>query len=42
MTKLIFIRHGESSYNLTKRYTGQTDVPLTEKGVEQASEKTAN
>lgn len=36
MTKLILIRHGESVFNLKKRYTGQLDVPLTEKGVEQA------
>ena len=36
MTKLILIRHGESTYNLEKRYTGQTDVPLTEKGITQA------
>jgi broad specificity phosphatase PhoE len=36
MTKLILIRHGESIYNLEKRYTGQTDVPLTEKGILQA------
>lgn len=36
MTRLILIRHGESTYNLEKRYTGQTDVPLTEKGVLQA------
>lgn len=36
MTKLVIIRHGESTYNLERRYTGQTDVPLTEKGVLQA------
>ena len=36
MTKLILIRHGESLFNLEKRYTGQLDVPLTEKGLEQA------
>ena len=36
MTKLILIRHGESVFNLKARYTGQTDVPLTEKGIEQA------
>ena len=36
MTKLILIRHGESTYNLERRYTGQTDVPLTEKGILQA------
>lgn len=36
MTRLILIRHGESLYNLEKRYTGQTDVPLTKKGILQA------
>lgn len=36
MTKLILIRHGESTYNLERRYTGQSDIPLTEKGVAQA------
>ena len=36
MTKLVIVRHGESLFNLTKQYTGQTDVPLTEKGISQA------
>ena len=36
MTRLILIRHGESEFNLIKKYTGQLDVALTEKGVEQA------
>ena len=36
MTRLILIRHGESEFNLTRRYTGQLDVALTEKGVAQA------
>ncbi len=36
MTKLILIRHGQSEYNLIRRYTGQTDVELTEKGRVQA------
>ncbi|HBF86320.1 MAG TPA: hypothetical protein DDW54_01420 [Clostridiales bacterium] len=40
MTKLILIRHGYSLYNKIKKYTGQTDVPLTEEGLSQA-EKTA-
>ena len=36
MTKIILIRHGQSEYNLTRRYTGQTDVELTEIGRIQA------
>lgn len=36
MTKLVIVRHGESLFNLTRQYTGQTDVPLTEKGLAQA------
>ncbi len=40
MTTLYFIRHGESQANLERRFAGSTDVPLTEKGREQA-EKTA-
>ncbi len=38
MYKLVMIRHGESTWNLENRFTGWTDVDLTEKGVEQAKE----
>jgi len=34
--KLVLIRHGESTWNLENRFTGWTDVDLTETGVEQA------
>ena len=34
--KLVLIRHGESTWNLENRFTGWTDVPLTDTGVEQA------
>jgi 2,3-bisphosphoglycerate-dependent phosphoglycerate mutase len=36
MHKLVLIRHGESQWNLENRFTGWTDVPLTETGVAQA------
>ena len=36
MHKLVLIRHGESTWNLENRFTGWTDVPLTETGVAQA------
>lgn len=35
---LILIRHGESSWNAKNLFTGCVDVPLTEKGVEEAIE----
>jgi 2,3-bisphosphoglycerate-dependent phosphoglycerate mutase len=30
MYKLVLIRHGESTWNLENRFTGWTDVDLTE------------
>jgi 2,3-bisphosphoglycerate-dependent phosphoglycerate mutase len=32
MYKIVFMRHGESTWNLENRFTGWTDVDLTEKG----------
>ena len=32
MHKLVLMRHGESQWNLENRFTGWTDVDLTEKG----------
>jgi 2,3-bisphosphoglycerate-dependent phosphoglycerate mutase len=34
--KLIFVRHGESVWNSENLFTGWVDVPLSEKGVEEA------
>ena len=37
MYKIVFMRHGESTWNLDNRFTGWTDVDLTEKGVKEAT-----
>ena len=36
MTRLVFIRHGESLGNLQRRFLGHTDWDLTERGYKQA------
>jgi 2,3-bisphosphoglycerate-dependent phosphoglycerate mutase len=36
MYKIVFMRHGESTWNLENRFTGWTDVDLTDKGVQEA------
>jgi 2,3-bisphosphoglycerate-dependent phosphoglycerate mutase len=36
MTKLVLLRHGESDWNKENRFTGWTDVDLSEKGREEA------
>lgn len=36
MKKLVLVRHGESVWNKENRFTGWTDVGLTEKGIEEA------
>ncbi|QYY34983.1 2,3-diphosphoglycerate-dependent phosphoglycerate mutase [Ruficoccus sp. ZRK36] len=38
MYKIVLLRHGESQWNLENRFTGWTDVDLTEKGEGQARE----
>ena len=38
MHKLVLIRHGESTWNLENRFTGWTDVDLTDTGVLQAKQ----
>lgn len=38
MHKLVLVRHGESTWNLENRFTGWTDVDLTDKGIAQAKE----
>ena len=36
MSLLVLVRHGQSTYNLENRFTGETDVPLTPRGREEA------
>ena len=36
MYKLVLLRHGESTWNKENRFTGWTDVDLSQKGVEEA------
>ena len=36
MYKVVLLRHGESEWNKTNRFTGWTDVDLTEQGIEEA------
>ncbi len=38
MKKLVLLRHGESTWNKENRFTGWTDVGLTEKGTSEAVE----
>lgn len=37
MHKLVIIRHGESTWNKENRFTGWTDVDLSEKGIQEAT-----
>jgi 2,3-bisphosphoglycerate-dependent phosphoglycerate mutase len=36
MYKVVFLRHGESTWNKENKFTGWTDVPLSSKGVREA------
>ena len=36
MKQLVLMRHGESSWNKENRFTGWVDVPLSDKGVQEA------
>ncbi len=38
MKKLVIVRHGQSQWNLENRFTGWTDVDLSEKGEQEAKE----
>ncbi len=41
MSTLVLIRHGQSQWNLENRFTGWTDVPLTDRGREDAKKSAA-
>ena len=38
MIKLVLVRHGQSQWNLENRFTGWTDVELSEQGIKEAKE----
>jgi 2,3-bisphosphoglycerate-dependent phosphoglycerate mutase len=38
MIKLVLVRHGQSTWNLENRFTGWTEVDLSERGIQEAHE----
>ena len=38
MTTLVLIRHGQSLWNAENKFTGWTDIGLSEKGIKEAEE----
>jgi 2,3-bisphosphoglycerate-dependent phosphoglycerate mutase len=36
VSTLVLLRHGQSTWNAEERFTGWTDVPLTERGIDEA------
>ena len=38
MIKLVLVRHGQSMCNLENKFTGWTDVELSEQGINEAKE----
>lgn len=41
MTRMILVRHGETAWNQELRFQGHMDIPLSEKGLEQAGRLSA-
>ena len=39
MSFLILVRHGQSTWNLEKKFTGWVDVDITEKGKSEAKKR---
>lgn len=42
MVKVVFVRHGQTEWNVSGRYQGQSDVALSVAGIEQAEKLAAN
>ena len=42
MVKVVFVRHGQTEWNVSGRYQGQSDVALSAAGIEQAEKLAAN
>lgn len=42
MTALLFVRHGESTWNAARRWQGSADPPLSRRGVQQAVDAAAS
>ena len=42
MVKVVFVRHGQTEWNVSGRYQGQSDVALSAAGIEQAAKLAAN
>ncbi len=38
MTRVVLVRHGETIWHAENRYAGSTDIPLSERGTEQAEQ----
>ena len=38
MIELVLVRHGQSMWNLENKFTGWTDVPLSDQGIKEAKE----